>query len=59
MFLESRIIAVSANVFFLLYPTINKVYLILSYRLRYYQTSAKDVLQLDKGSKYRYSNNYG
>ena len=30
-FLESRIIAVSANVFCLLYPTINKVYLILSY----------------------------
>ena len=30
-FLESRIIAVSANVFCWLYPTINKVYLILSY----------------------------
>ena len=30
-FLESRIIAVSANVFCGLYPTINKVYLILSY----------------------------
>ena len=35
-FLESRIIAVSASVFCWLYPTINKVYLILSYLILSY-----------------------
>ena len=38
-FLESRIIVVSANVFCWLYPTINKVYLILSYLILSYLTS--------------------
>ena len=39
MFLwRSRIIAVSANVFCCLYPTINKVYLILSYLILSYLT---------------------
>ena len=45
-FLESRIIAVSASVFCWLYPTINKVYLILSYLILSYLTVFYDIYNI-------------